>query len=134
MTHANNQDGSNKPASSAQPFEVDQPNAYKWTKDAFQLLQAGELSAEVRTDHDVRSAVVHGECPRCSHDVHFTQILDAVTGESMTTLGATTAPASAEYQQLTVECRCGAEHLGRPKGVTHGCGINFRVDVLTTGP
>ncbi len=95
MTHANNQDGSNKPASSAQPFEVDQPNAYKWTKDAFQLLQAGELSAEVRTDHDVRSAVVHGECPRCSHDVHFTQILDAVTGESMTTLGATTAPASA---------------------------------------
>ncbi|MCB1029206.1 MAG: hypothetical protein KDB24_15760 [Microthrixaceae bacterium] len=117
-----------------QPFEVDAPNAYKWTKAAFKLLQAGELSAHVRTDHEVHSAVVNGACPRCCHDVGFTQVLDAVTGESMTTLGNRPAAAVDEYELLTVECRCVAEHPGRPKGIDHGCGINFRVDVLRSGP
>lgn len=127
------QDSSNDSLPAEQPWEVDAPNAYKWTKAAFKLLQAGELSAQVRTNHEVHSAVVKGACPRCSHDVGFTQVLDAVTGESMTTLGTRSATAVDEYEQLTVECRCGAEHPGRPKGVDHGCGVNFRVDVLRSG-
>lgn len=132
MTIAN-EDGANQPPAE-QSYEVDVPNAYKWTKSAYTLLQAGELSAEVRNDHEVRSAVVQGACPRCAHDVGFMQTLDAVTGESMTTLGARSAATPAvRYEELTVQCRCGAEHPGRPKGVKRGCGINFRVDVLTTG-
>lgn len=115
------------------PYEVDAPNAYEWTRRAFELLQAGELSAALRERRGVRSAVAEGTCPRCIHDVDFTQIMDAVTGESMTTLGDREAAADDEYQQLTVACRCRGEHPGRPKGTERGCGINFRVDVRAGG-
>ena len=80
----------------------------------------------------ISTATVTGTCPYCGDDVNFSEVLDAVTGESMGTLGwRGTQPAQTDdgYMPLTVSCCCTAQHAGRPAGISHGCGINFHVEV-----
>lgn len=110
------------------PYESAAPNAYQWTSDAYDLLVAGKLRAEVSTYDGIARAVATGECPRCRHPFVYTQVLQAVVGESLRTLGAATGP-QATYIALTVPCQCSQPHAGRPAGVDHGCGINFRIEV-----
>lgn len=110
-------------------YETDAANAYEWTSKAFDYLVDGKLSASVEKAGGIRTAVVRGECPRCSDTINFSQVLDAVSGESLTTRGPSRVTRDAGYVELTVTCCCTEPHDGRPASVTHGCGINFRVDV-----
>jgi hypothetical protein len=113
-------------------YETDAPNAYKWTEIAYDYLLDGKLAADVRSAGGISTATVTGECPYCRDNVNFSEVLDAVSGESLETLGfrrAQPAPADDGYVSLTVSCRCTGQHTGRPAQVNHGCGINFRVDV-----
>jgi hypothetical protein len=113
-------------------YEADAPNAYKWTEMAYDYLLNGKLTASIRSAGGISTATVTGTCPYCRDDVNFSEVLDAVTGESMGTLGwRGTQPAHADdgYVPLTVSCSCTASHAGRPADVSHGCGINFRVEV-----
>lgn len=112
-------------------YETDAPNAYEWTSKAFDYLVDGKLSASVEKAAGIRTAVVRGECPRCSDTMNFSQVLDAVSGESLTTRGPSLSTRDAGYLELTVSCCCTEPHDGRPASVTHGCGINFRVDVAS---
>lgn len=114
-------------------YESASPNEYKWTLAAYEALSSGAMLVEIAGSDGIRRATISGSCPRCGHEVHFDQILDAVVGEDggLRTLGLTTATSSEPmYLELVVSCRCTEAHAGRPDGVTSGCGINFRVDVL----
>jgi len=113
-------------------YQADAPNAYEWTEVAYDYLLDGKLTASIRSAGGISTATVTGTCPYCKDDVNFSEVLDAVTGESIGTLGwhrAQPAQADDGYVPLTVSCCCTAQHAGRPAGVTHGCGINFRVEV-----
>jgi hypothetical protein len=118
-----------RPAPSPVPYENAAPNSYEWTERAYDLLVAGKLSAAVVTHSGIQTAEVTGECPHCSHDVNFRQVLDAASRETMGTLGARETTAEVDYAPLTVACSCTESHTGRPPTVNHGCGVNFRVDV-----
>ncbi len=114
------------------PYEADAPNAYRWTEVAYDYLLDGKLSAAIRSLGGISTATVTGACPYCGDDVNFSEVLDAVTGESMRTLGRRgTGPGQDDggYVSLTVSCRCTRWHPGRPAGVSQGCGINFQVEV-----
>jgi hypothetical protein len=118
----------------AQPvgYQVDAPNAYEWTEAAYDLLLDGKLTVSIASTGGISSATVTGTCPYCKDDVNFSEVLDAVTGESMGTLGRRAArPVTADdgYVPLTVSCCCTGQHPGRPAGISHGCGINFQVEV-----
>lgn len=128
--------GSASPAGSAGSqsvaYETDAPNAYKWTEAAYDYLLDGKLTASIRSAGGISTATVTGTCPNCGDNVNFSEVLDAVTGESMGTLGRRgTQPAQADdgYVPLTVSCSCTEQHAGRPTDINHGCGINFRVEV-----
>ena len=128
--------GSAGPAGSAGSqgveYQADAPNAYEWTEVAYDYLLDGKLTASIRSAGGISTATVTGTCPYCKDDVNFSEVLDAVTGESIGTLGwhrAQPAQADDGYVPLTVSCCCTAQHAGRPAGVNHGCGINFRVEV-----
>lgn len=114
------------------PYEPDAPNAYEWTEIAYDYLLDGKLTASIRSTGGISTATVTGTCPHCGDDVNFSKVLDAVIGESMGTLGgreSQPAQADDDYVPLTVSCSCSAQHPGRPADVSHGCGINFRVEV-----
>lgn len=111
-------------------YETSAPNAYTWTAIAFDLLTGDKLSASVKKAGGIQTAVVHGGCPRCGHEFNFSQVLDAVSGESFRTPGKRTFERTADFIPLTVSCRCTEPHPGRPAEFDHGCGINFRVDVM----
>jgi len=128
----NTDNGAGPAGSPVIPYQVDAPNAYKWTEIAYDYLLAQKLTAGIRTLEGISTATVNGTCPYCTDDVNFTEVLDAVTGESMATLSRRARPSVAAddgYVPLTVTCRCAGQHPGRPDGVRQGCGINFRVEV-----
>ena len=113
-------------------YQVDAPNAYQWTEVAYDYLLDGKLSAGIRSAGGISTASVTGTCPYCGDDVNFSEVLDAVAGESMRTLGwrATQSDQGGDgYTPLTVSCWCTGQHPGRPTGISHGCGINFQIDV-----
>jgi hypothetical protein len=110
-------------------YENAAPNSYEWTERAYDLLVAGKLRAGVVTHSGIQTAEVSGECPHCTHDVNFRQVLDAASRETTGTLGARETAADVAYVPLTVACSCTESHTGRPPAVNHGCGVNFRVDV-----
>lgn len=128
--------GSGSPAGPADsqgvPYETDAPNAYKWTEAAYDLLQEGKLAASIRSAAGISTATVAGECPHCRDNVNFSEVLDAVAGESLGTLSwerlQPVAPDDG-YVSLTVSCSCTEQHAGRPADINYGCGINFRIDV-----
>jgi hypothetical protein len=111
-------------------YETSAPNAYQWTDKAYDLLQAGRLTASVHTKAGIQTATVEGDCPHCHHDVNYRQVFDAVAGEPLSTLGERTTGIDVGYVPLTVSCQCTEFHKGRPDKIDHGCGINFRIDVL----
>jgi hypothetical protein len=112
------------------PYEMVAPNAYQWTEVAYDMLEDGRLTASITATGGIQTARVDGPCPRCEHPLNVQQILDIVTGEDMATLGSHVATVNVdEYVPLIVPCECTEGHDGRPEGVTHGCGINFRLDV-----
>jgi hypothetical protein len=113
-------------------YERDAPNAYNWTEVAYDYLLDGRLTASISSAGGISTATVTGTCPHCTDDVNFSEVLDAVTGESVGTLGWRKVPpaqADEDYVPLTVSCACTGQHAGRPADVHYGCGINFRVDV-----
>ena len=112
-------------------WETDQPDAYRWTDRAFELLLDGVLSAHVRKIGGIMTASVTGKCPRCDHEVGFEQIREAVAGEALQVLGGQEPMAETHctYVAVDVECRCGEGHPGRPTETRRGCGVNFRVEV-----
>jgi hypothetical protein len=110
------------------PWESNAPNAYRWTLAAFTSLTDGKLGSKVTIKGAIAQASTSGECPRCTHQFSYTQVLQAVVGESLRTLG-TDAAADSSYLALTVPCQCSESHTGRPDGITQGCGINFRIEV-----
>jgi len=113
------------------PYQIEAPNAYGWTERAYDLLQEGKLGVTIATTSGVRTAIVGGACPNCQDEVNFRQVLDTVTGDSLSTLGRYHRGTEHDrYLTLTVSCRCTERHEGRPDAVAHGCGINFVVDVL----
>jgi hypothetical protein len=122
-----------RPAGSqAVAYQVDAPNAYEWTEVAYDYLIDGKLTASIRSTGGISTATVTGTCPYCEDDVNFSEVLDAVTGESPGTLSRRAArPVQVDdvYVPLTVSCFCTGQHPGRPVGVSHGCGINFQVEV-----
>jgi hypothetical protein len=114
------------------PYETDAPNAYRWTETAYDLLEGGKLTASIRSAGGISTATVSGECPYCRDNVNFSEVLDAVTGESTGTLGWQRAQPSQpddSYVPLTVSCSCTELHAGRPADINYGCGINFRIEV-----
>ena len=136
MTADPGSDGSARPAWPASPpliaYQADAPNAYEWTEVAYDYLLDGKLTASIRALGGVSTATVTGTCPYCQDDVKFSEVLDAVTGESLGTLSRRAAhpvPADDGYVALTVSCSCTGQHPGRPAGVSYGCGVNFQVEV-----
>ena len=113
-------------------YESASPNEYRWTQLAYDALTSGAMSAAVSGQAGARRVTVSGPCPRCGHELHFDQLLDAVAGEDggLKVLGDALEIPSDRYLELIVSCRCSEAHEHRPDGVTSGCGINFRVDVL----
>jgi hypothetical protein len=113
------------------PYETGAPNAYKWTEAAYDLLRDGKLTVSIRSPGEVSTAIVSGECPYCRDDVNFSEVLDAVTGESLGTLGWWKAHTALpdDYIPLTVSCSCTEPHAGRPADINYGCGINFLIEV-----
>lgn len=116
-------------------YETANPNAYQWTQRAYRALTEGSMKVEIVGAAGSRRAAITGPCPRCGHEIHFDQLLDAVAGENgrLTTLGSTIETTTENYVELVASCRCTEVHEKRPEGVTFGCGINFRVDVLEPG-
>lgn len=114
-------------------YETRNPNAYKWTDDAFQLLNKKKLHARLIDQAGVTIAEASGECPRCHDDVSFTMELDAPLPGTTRGLGEPSLAAPSrtmEYVPFDVVCHCRGNHPGRPDGVEKGCGIIFRVEVL----
>ena len=88
-------------------YETHTPNAYKWTEIAYDYLLDGVLTASIQSTGGISTATVTGTCPYCRDDVNFSEVLDAVTGESIGTLGwRKTQPAQPDdgYVPLTISC------------------------------
>lgn len=112
------------------PYETVAPNARVWTDKAFEMLRAGSLSAAITKRREVVTASVTGSCPRCTHDVGFTRILDATAGEHVRSFRTERMTyGKATYVEFIASCMCSELHKSRPDGVSFGCGINFVVDV-----
>ena len=123
------------PAAKPLPYEKDAPNAPEWTDEAYRRLVRGELVAAVTSKHGIRTARVDGSCPRCDHGVNFERILDAVTGEDLGVLDSRSLTFDQNtFVEFVASCCCSEPHDERPEDVEHGCGINFRVDVLPSPP
>jgi hypothetical protein len=114
------------------PFNTADPMAMKWTERALELLNGGQLSAQVISHGSVVVVQVDGSCPYCDDHIHCTEQLTAVTegteGVARRTGGyAAPAPATG-YKDVTVTCGCNEAHAGDPKKGT-GCGTSFRIRV-----
>ncbi len=113
------------------PYERDAPNAYTWTKRVYEALTSGDMTANIDGATGSRRLRIEGPCPRCSHEVQFSQLIDAVAGEDggLKTLGRAVTAEQEHHLEVVASCRCTEQHAERPDGVTEGCGINFRVDL-----
>lgn len=112
-------------------YEQHAPNAYEWTKRVYEALTAGNMTANIDGATGSRRLRIEGPCPRCSHEVQFSQLIDAVAGEDggLKTLGRAVTAEQERHLEVVASCRCTEQHAERPDDVTEGCGINFRVDL-----
>jgi hypothetical protein len=126
------------------PYELEQPRAYRWTESAFALLTSRRLDVRIATIHGIGAVTASGECPRCRHDVEFTQELDAPASAGaggrvkspriLETLGHAAREGAEDqvgFSSVDVECRCRGTHPGRPNSLDRGCGIMFRASLRT---
>lgn len=113
-------------------YNTENPNSYEWTKLVYKALTDGAMQGKISGVDGARRATISGPCPRCSHEVHFDQLLDAVVGEEggLNTLGLSIEIPAPAYVELVASCRCTEPHDKRPEGIDAGCGTNFRVDLL----
>jgi hypothetical protein len=109
---------------------------FKWTKDAFRMLDSGDLLGEVISSDGVVRSRVWGPCPGCKHPLDDRQTHTAVTnvfgGEWRSPADGPADPdataSGVEYYQVDVSCGCMKTHDGAPADRT-GCGISFRVEL-----
>lgn len=117
------------------PWETNEPAAERWTDRAFELFEAGTLTAEITERQKIRNVTSRGECPRCGHDVRFAFVLTAPTksGKNRKLLAGTSD--ASEMDDVDLVCRCIGVHPGRPDGTSEGCGIIFtaRLEVIRLG-
>lgn len=108
--------------------------AFGWTERAFELLEAGQLRAEIERPHPgVRASHVWGQCPRCGHHIDDRQPLSAVTGLTGSRRPESSAADTANVEVIDVDCGCGSVHADAPADIT-GCGVSFRVEFETVSP
>jgi hypothetical protein len=114
------------------PYETEAPYARRWTEKAFEMLQAGALSAQARVRREVATLIVNGSCPRCAHHLHQdfveTLVAPAPTEQIMTVVISEDNDDDLNFSTRDVTCNCSEVHEGRPTG-SEGCGITFRVSV-----
>lgn len=120
-----------------QPTPPDEPNTpyvligaedYRWTIEAFDLLQAQVLTAAIEHRGTQRLVSASGQCPRCAHDVAFEHVGKIQAPAAVRGLGPTHVDAEV-WETAEVRCSCHHPHPGRPETITTGCGIAFHVDV-----
>jgi hypothetical protein len=134
------------PAEGAQALDYEESTAPRWTNDAFEMLQKGELLGEVISSDGVIRSRVWGSCPRCKHFLDDRQTHTAVTnvfggalrgadtGVPDTRVPDTGVPDAGteddefSYYQVDVSCGCQDVHAGGP-GDRTGCGASFRVEL-----
>ena len=104
----------------------DERSDYSWTERAFEQLEAGVLSGEIKARNNVAWSRVRGPCPRCGHPIDDEQTLTAITGLSRPGSGSKEILSS--HMSVDITCGCGERHTGAPDGV-YGCGVSFRVDL-----
>lgn len=110
-------------------WEAAAPNAYVWTSRAVDMLneKPPALTARLRRTHNVLSCTIEGPCPRCDELISQTITLSAVTDTASDADEPKIAAGAAEPVPVVVSCICNGTHPGRPKGITSGCGINFKL-------
>lgn len=113
------------------PWDPSSSEELVWAQTAFELLQTGELDVQLRRRRDISTLTAVGSCPRCGHDVRFSQVRNAAIVSWR--LGRRTKPPtadSAEYRQVDIRCTCNSPaHDGRPRESSGGCGLVFPVRV-----
>ena len=98
-----------------------------WNTDA-------AATASVSLQPDLRSPtsiVVTGICPRCSHDVLFTEPLvtyRGMEGGADNAFANALAMAASKARDVEVICTCGHDHPGRAEDV-RGCGASWVLHV-----
>ncbi len=103
--------------------------AFKWTEQAWQMLQNGTLHARLYDTDDVLSAHIWGPCPRCAHDIDERPTLTAVLTDTTRSIwGEGGGQVVDSPVPVDLRCNCREEHPGVPKG-TSGCGVSFRVEL-----
>lgn len=110
-------------AETPMPWEHQRPRAQEWTDTALEKLRSGSLNVRVSDRRRMRSIVATGDCPRCGHDVAYSESLDApVPKMKLFRLDG----GASEKARVFIYCECDGEHPDQPVGST-GCGITFAV-------
>ncbi|MEV4167463.1 hypothetical protein [Nonomuraea dietziae] len=107
-------------------------SAYEWTARAFEMLEAGTLTAAVFATDGIVSTRVEGPCPRCTHHLGDRQTASAVSSLLPDERGLGDATATGNVVQIDVTCACGEPHAGAPEA-TQSCGVSFRIELEVDG-
>lgn len=116
-------------AGTAPEERYEKSTAFVWTERAFDLLEAGELQAEIQEfRRGVRWSHVWGKCPRCEHRIDDWQPLSAVTGLVGGRRPGSVAGGTVDVEPIDIVCGCGITHPGASADTT-GCGVSFRIEL-----
>lgn len=116
-------------AGTASEERYEKTTAFVWTERAFELLEVGNLQAEIQERRPgMRWSHVWGECPRCRHRIDDWQPLSAVTGLVGGRRPDSAARDTVDVEPVDIGCGCGTTHPGAPGDIT-GCGVSFRIEL-----
>lgn len=116
------------------PYVVTGAEDYRWTVDAFDLIQKRLLAVTIERRGQQRRVTASGMCPNCKHDVDFdhTDKVQAPTaggGLGGLVVSPPMPPEPVvEWETAEVRCSCRLPHAGRSEEVKTGCGIAFSVE------
>lgn len=113
------------------PWDPSSSEELAWAQKAFELLQDGKLDVQLRRRREISTLTAIGSCPRCGHDVGFSQVRNAaiIAWRLGRRPKAPTAD-SGEFRQVDIRCSCiSSAHDGRPREAPGGCGLVFPVRV-----
>ena len=96
----------------------------QWTDKAYDLIEAGTLTARMLVDDKRYTAVVAGQCPRCGHHLETVLPLTGYVRDYAVRGIGDDVPTQVNVDVL---CGCGIPHAGAPPE-TPGCGVGFRVE------